>query len=202
MQFAKSMTIKSMSIKAVGLVIISALALSACQSAKEVLAVGKAAEKNPGPCPVAYALYEASRSVEFHGPEKYKNVGFTGEINKVRSLCRYYGDKPIVADLTMDMAFGRGPAAQGRTHTYKYFVAVTRKNIEVINKKYFPITITFPPGVDTVEVSENVGEIIIPRATENTSGANFEIIVGFDLTPDQIAFNADGKRFRVSAGKE
>ncbi len=193
---------KSITLKLASLVMLSALGLSACQSAKEVLAVGEAAERNPGPCPVAFALYEASRLVEFHGPEKYKNVGFTGEINKVRSLCRYYGDKPIKADLTMDMAFGRGPAAQGRTHTYRYFVAVTRKDIEVINKKTFPITITFPEGVDTVEVSENVAEIVIPRATENTSGANFEIIVGFELTPEQIAFNADGKRFRVSAGKE
>lgn len=180
---------------------VAALALTACGTAKEVLQIGDAAEKNPGPCPEAFALYEAARLVEFKGSESYSNVGFTAEINKVRSLCRYVGDSPISADLTMDIAFGRGPAATQSTATYEYFIAVTRKNIDVIEKEVFPISITFPAGVNIVEATESVGEIIIPRATENTSGGNFEIIVGFELTPEQLAFNADGKRFRVSAGQ-
>lgn len=180
---------------------VASIGLSSCSTAKKVLAVGEEAEKNPGPCPVAFALYEASRLVEFKGAESYANVGFTAEINKVRSLCRYVGSQPIHADLTLDMSFGRGPSATGSSATYQYFVAVTRKDIEVIEKKVFPVNVTFPAGVDVVERTEDIGEIIIPRATENTSGANFEIIVGFELTPEQIAFNADGKRFRVSAGQ-
>lgn len=181
--------------------IVGSFALSGCQTARKVLAVGEEAEKNPGPCPVAFSLYEASRLVELKGSESYANVGFTAEINKVRSLCRYVGNRPIHSDLTLDIAFGRGPAASGRTGTYQYFVAVTRKDIEVIEKKVFQIVVTFPQGVDVLELTEEIGEIIIPRANENTSGANFEIIVGFELTQEQIAFNADGKRFRVSAGK-
>jgi len=183
------------------LALIAAMGLTGCSTAKEVLAVGEAAEKNPGPCPEAFALYEASRLVEFRGAEAYANVGFTAEINKVRSLCRYVGDSPISADLTLDIAFGRGPAAQESQATYQYFVAVTRKNIDVIEKQTFPITINFPADENVVYATENVGEIIIPRANDTTSGANFEIIVGFELTQDQIAFNADGKRFRVSAGQ-
>lgn len=180
---------------------IVSVGLSGCSTAKKVLEVGEEAEKNPGPCPVAFALYEASRLVEFKGDESFANVGFTAEIDKVRSLCRYVGDKPIQADLSLDIAFGRGPAASGRSATYQYFVAITRKDIEVIEKKIFPINVTFPEGVNIVQLTEDVGEIVIPRANENTSGANFEIIVGFELTQEQIAFNADGKRFRVSAGQ-
>ena len=181
--------------------IVASVGLSGCQTAKRVLSVGEEAEKNLGPCPVAFSLFEASRLVEFHGSETYVNVGFTAEINKVRSLCRYVGEQPILADLSMDISFGRGPAAGGDTATYQYFVAVTRKDIEVLEKEIFPITVTFPQGVNIVELTENVGKIVIPRANENTSGANFEIIVGFELTPEQIAFNAEGKRFRVSAGQ-
>jgi len=181
--------------------IVASVGLSGCQTAKKILVVGEEAEKNSGPCPAAFSLYEASRLVEFHGDEAYANVGFTAEINKVRSLCRYVGDQPIRADLTLDIAFGRGPAAGGDTATYEYFVAITRKDIEVIEKEVFPITITFPQGVNIVEFTENVGEIIIPRANDNTSGANFEIVVGFELTQEQLAFNAEGKRFRVSAGQ-
>jgi len=181
--------------------VVTTIGLSACSTVDKILEVGEDPQKNVGPCPEAFALYEASRLVEFKGSEAYANVGFTAEIEKVRSLCRYFSTRPIEADLSLDIAFGRGPAASGRTVTYEYFVAVTRKDIEVIEKKIFPITVTFPEGVDVVEMTEDIGEIIIPRADENTSGANFEIIVGFELTPEQIAFNADGKRFRVSAGK-
>jgi len=50
-------------------------------------------------------------------------------------------------------------------------------------------------------VRERINKIVIPRAAEGTSGENFEIIVGFELTEAQRNFNAEGKRFRVSAGQ-
>ena len=188
-------------------ILVAALAavtfIGGCKTTAEVLNVGAAGDTNPGPCPRAFSLYDASRIVEFRGEkENFASVGFTGEIGKVRSLCRYYGTQPIEGDLEMEISFGRGPAAaEQSTATYEYFVAVTRKNIDVINKKTFPIQVTFPPGADRVSVTERVDKIIIPRVAEGTSGENFEIIVGFELTPAQRAFNADGKRFRVSAGQ-
>ena len=183
--------------------LVATTALAGCRSTKEVLNIGAAAEANPGPCPRAFALYDASRIVEFRGgQESFANVGFTGEFQKVRSLCRYYGATPIEGDLEMDISFGRGPAAEGQsTATYEYFVAVTRKNIGVINKQTFPIQVTFPAGADRVTLTERIDKIVIPRAKEGTSGENFEIIVGFELTEVQRAFNAEGKRFRVSAGQ-
>ena len=62
--------------------------------------------------------------------------------------------------------------------------------------------VTFPAGKDRVRVVEEVEKIIIPRATATTSGVNFEIIVGFELTESQRQFNAEGRRFRLSAGQE
>lgn len=181
----------------------SLIGLSGCGSTKEALNIGEAAEANPGPCPRAFALYDASRIVEFSNErETFANVGFTGEIDKVRSLCRYYSTRPIDANLILDFSFGRGPAAADQAvGNYQYFVAVTRKNIGVINKQTFPLQVTFPPGADRVTLRETVDKIVIPRATEGTSGENFEIIVGFEVTPAQREFNVQGKRFRVSAGK-
>ncbi len=187
------------------LALIGALSLPACTSLsgdEERINNARAArEANPGPCPRAFSLYETSRMVQLDGGERYENVGFTSEINKVRSLCRYFGTAPIDSNLEVDMSFGRGPAAASDSYTYHYFVAVTRKNVEVIEKQYFPIDITFPEGIDVMTKTEVIDNIIIPRATETTSGANFEIIVGFDLTPAQYEFNSAGKRFRVSSGQ-
>jgi hypothetical protein len=102
----------------------------------------------------------------------------------------------------MDISFGRGPASDAKaTVQYEYFVAVTRKNIGVINKKTFPIQVKFPSGENRVTVTERINKITIPRAKAGTSGENFEIIVGFVLTPEQREFNTQGKRFRVSVGQ-
>ena len=193
----------SMRSKILGAILMSGLALAGCRSTQEILNIGEAGERNPGPCPRAFALYDAVRIVEFRGDgsESFENVGLTGEILKVRSLCRYYGDRPIVADLSIDFALGRGPAAAQEAGNYQYFVAVTRKNIDVIERETYPLQVSFAPGEDRTTVTESIQEIIIPRANDTTSGINFEIIVGFEVTESQRAFNADGKRFRVSAGQ-
>lgn len=177
------------------------MGLTACQSAKQVFATGEAAERNPGPCPRAFAIYDASRIVEFKGAETFANVGFTAEISRVKSLCRYFGERPIIADLEIQFEAGRGPAAEGDTHNYNMFVAVTRKNIAVAGKIEFPVSVRFPAGADRVNVTERIDRIEIPRAAEGTSGENFEIIVGYVLTPEQRDFNSEGKRFRPSAGQ-
>lgn len=178
----------------------AALLLNGCQSVTEAFTT---AEPNAGPCPSALALYDAHRLVEFSGEEViYNNVGFTAEINGVRSLCSYYGERPIIANLELDLAFGRGPAAIGESHTYQYFVAVTRRDIAVIEKQVFPVTVRFRAGEDRAYVTETVDAISIPRANSDTSGTNFEIIVGFELTPEQLAYNRSGQRFRVGAGQD
>lgn len=178
----------------------AALLLSGCQSAASLL---NTPEPNIGPCPSALSLYDAHRFVELRDGEViYESVGFTGEILGVRSLCSYYGDRPIIANLEIDMGFGRGPAARGGEHTYEYFVAVTRRDMAVIEKEYFPITVRFREGEDRVYMTESIEAISIPRAEPGTSGVNFEILVGFELTPEQIAFNRSGQRFRVAAGQD
>jgi len=186
-----------------GVALLASSLLAGCGGSKEVLQLGGSDERNPGPCPRAFALYEAARIVEFKDEkQRFANVGFTGEVRNVRSLCRYFGTRPIKGDLDITFDFGRGPAAADiSTARYEYFVAVTRKNIAVIDKKIFPLDVTFPAGKDRVTVVETIDEIVIPRATEGTSGENFEIIVGFELTPEQREFNSEGRRFRISAGQ-
>lgn len=175
-----------------------ALLFIACTSDSTKIAFS--AEKNPGPCPTARILYDTSRIVEMHGAESLRNVGFTGEIQKVDSICRYIEDTPIYAELDIDFALGKGPMAQGNGRSYRYYIAIARVDRALISKEYFDLPVKFERGRDRVFLKQHIDEIIIPRAGSNVSGANFEILVGFELTPEQIAFNRDGKRFRVNAG--
>jgi len=156
---------------------------------------------NAGPCPLMGVLYDNSRLVEFAEPgrERYANIAFTGEVSGVRGLCRYVDADPITMALEIDMAFGRGPAATAQERTYRYWVAVTRRGVAPIEKSYFDVNVRFENGRNVVTRQERIQHIVIPRATPETSGENFEILVGLELTPEQLQFNRDGKRFRVNS---
>ena len=177
--------------KTVGIAVLlaGAAAVSGCKSLDK--------SPNVGPCPVAATISDVERIAEIHGADTYANVGFTGQIDGVKGYCRYVGDDPIDMNIDVDFSLGRGPKAEGDHKEYRYFVAVMRRDSVVLAKKYFTLDAKFGKGQTVVRRRENVGGIIIPRAAETISGTNFEIIVGFDLTPEELEFNRAGKRFRM-----
>jgi hypothetical protein len=157
--------------------------------------------RNSGPCPYVKALYDAARYVELKdNREASAAVGYTGEIQGISSACQYKADEPIKVQMEVLFALGKGPQAAGASKTYRYWVAVTDRNKEVIAKEYFNLPVTFAPGQDRVLVTDKLQGITIPRARASVSGGNFEVLVGFDVTPQMVAFNRDGKRFRPNAG--
>ena len=160
--------------------------------------------KNAGPCPYVKVLYDASRYVELKDDrEAASAVGFTGEIQNLNSDCRYRNGKviePISVKMNLNFAFGRGPQAKGDTHDYRYWVAVTGPQDIILAKTYFDMPVRFLPGQDRMRTSQLIDTISIPRANKVVSGANFEVLVGFDVTPKMADFNRDGKRFRVNSG--
>ncbi len=170
-----------------------AAAATACSSNEKQRAARAA---NPAPCPNIIVLNDAARFIEFDGGDVVEDIAYTGEIVDVASTCRYFSDEPIKADVSIDMAFGRGPKATTDKKVFNYFVAVTRTNREVIAKKEFSVPVDWDGG-RAVEVERvKIDEIFIPRAGDNVSGVNFEIIVGFSLTPGQAIYNRSGKSLK------
>ncbi len=151
-----------------------------------------------GPCPFVKVLYDAARYQEFDGPEAASNVGFTGEIYGITADCQYKEAEPIRVQMAIDFALGRGPKAAGASKDYRYWVAVTERNSRVLAKEYFTVRGDFD-GEDRVQVIDEIEGIAIPRSRETISGGNFEILIGFDVTPEMAEFNRLGKRFRVNA---
>jgi len=160
--------------------------------------------RNAGPCPYVKALYDAARYVEFKdNREASANVGYTGEIQGISAGCQYKNDEPIKLSLEVLFEFGKGPqAGAGGSKNYHYWVAVTDRNRDVLAKQDFDVKVDFPAGQDRVYKREQVANIVIPRADAGTSGANFEVLVGFDVTPQMADFNRQGKRFRLNVGQQ
>ena len=139
--------------------------------------IGNDQRPNVGPCPLMGVLYDTARVVKFSQPnnQRYANIEFTGEMQGVRGLCRYVDSDPIAMNMEIEMAFGRGPAATSDRQTYRYWVAVTRRGRAPIEKVYFDVDVRFPRGEAVVTHRERIDQIVIPRATPDTSGENFEI---------------------------
>ncbi len=157
-------------------------------------------KRNAGPCPYVKVLYDAARFEEFkNGQEASGDVEYTGEIEGVDADCDYRGSDPIKLKMQVNFALGRGPAASSAHKTYRYWVAVTQRNRAVIAKQYFDLPVNFGDG-DRIRIGDRVNGIVIPRANNTVSGENFEVLVGFDVTPEMADFNRQGKRFRINAG--
>ena len=175
------------------------IALSACSTASD-LAGRLDTRQNVGVCPPAGALYDAARIVSFSGDsERYTDITYSGEITEVRLYCRYTDDDPISAEIEIDFAFGRGPKGEARRHDYTYWVAVTRRSGKVLDKTQFTVPARFEAG-NRATATELISDIEIPRADETISGANFEVIVGFELNEVERRFNEEGRRFRLQTG--
>ena len=153
-------------------------------------------EANPAPCPNAVVLSDAARFIQFEGDQTIENVAYTGEILDITTVCRYFEDEPIDAELELELAFGQGPKGVAEEQYFKYFVAVTRTDQEVIAKEEFVVPVKFDGDKKVIVKSEEIDKIFIPRKGEETSGLNFEIIVGFSITPEQAIYNRSGKSLK------
>jgi len=160
------------------------------------------AMKNAGPCPYVKTLYDAARYIEFKGNvQASANVAYTGEIQTIRSVCEYQGSAPIRVAMKVLFEFGRGPQAPSDHKTYTYWVAVTDRNHAVLGKEYFTLSVNFPRGQDRTTLVDTIKNIAIPRADSRVSGSNFEVLTGFEVTPEMADFNRQGKRFKANAGQ-
>ena len=89
--------------------------------------------------------------------------------------------------LTVTMDLTRGPAAKGRDVQVTYFVSVSRGDT-ILNKRDFNLATTFPANSDHIRVSGEPIDLILP-VNDKLSGAAYRVLVAFQLTPEELAFN-------------
>ena len=70
-----------------------------------------------------------------------------------------------------------------------YFVAVIDRRQTILNKREFVIDLNFPAAQSRVEITEQLEEFI-PLA-KDTNGADYGIVIGFELAPDELQYNRD-----------
>ena len=150
----------------------------------------------PGPCPRVSVLGVAAKLVLFRpGPGRdLIDVEFEGEITPLGGGCNYVDrDRAIEMRLEFRIAALRGPAAVGPTVEFPYFVAIVGPDQAILAKQVFASPIEFEKNRRRAGALEQTDQTI-PLA-EGQTGADFEILVGFQLTAAQLDYNRQQRQF-------
>ena len=70
-----------------------------------------------------------------------------------------------------------------------YFAAVVNRNNTILAKRDFVVNLKFETDRNRVEITDQL-DIVLPLAP-GTSGGDYAILYGFQLTPDELKFNRD-----------
>lgn len=164
------------------------LALSGCDS------MSRLQKKVPPPCPPVYIMSDAAKMTKFRPGtgRDLTDVEMEGEIVAFKGDCVYDSNG---GDVTLKLAFElrRGPAAQGKTLDVSYFVAMPKFYPAPEAKGEFTFQATFPDNVDILRVTDEEVTVRVPVRTKELID-NYEIYLGFQLTPEELENNRRHKR--------
>ena len=99
-----------------------------------------------------------------------------------------YTDDGVTVNVNLQLTAERGPAMQNDQANFRYFVTVVRPGEEMpAAKREFDTTVRFKPLEGQVNHTEELSPKI-PLPVDQNAG-DWNILVGFQLTPDQLDFN-------------
>ena len=114
------------------------------------------------------------------------DVRYFAEFRDVQWSCDY--DKnTLEVDLTLVVVARSGPTSQAQAADLRYFVALAERGGRLIAKKNFASQVALASQGGTGAVSEEIEQRIPLKAGQ--SGTDFEILIGFQLTREQLEYN-------------
>lgn len=152
------------------------------------LAAASCSNRPDPACPSAAILADAANVTKFRdgSGRDLTDVVVEGEIVNIAVGCSY-DRRGVSVDLQVAIAGTRGPADRSRAAEFDYFVAVTDAERNVLAKEIFRVRVRFADNQTRVGQVEEI-EPRIPH-TDPAKAARYQILVGFQLTPDEIAWN-------------
>ena len=157
----------------VAILLLAGLVVASCSSTKK------------GVCPRIAILAQAGELSQLSADG---GVAYRAEMTDVRVECEYRTRdlQEMTADITTRMRITKGPGMQGDTARFSYFVSVTDRRGNVLNKRTFPVTVNFR-GQQSVVISDDSWQFY--RLIRGGTGLSYEIWIGFQLTDAQLEFN-------------
>lgn len=165
------------------------VAASICLSAS---ACGLVEKRQRYSCPEVFILNDAQKLTRFQPGLGRDNsdIRFVAKISDFRGECDYnqdQGEWTVGVDLFVQISLDRGPANRSGDISFEYFVLLPDFEGKPGGKRIFAIDGVFREDSKRQIYQDNV-QLLVPLKTPS-EGAGTEIVLGFQLTRDELKFN-------------
>ena len=146
-------------------------------------------------CPRVGVLYDAEHVTNFAPgqPKTTQSVTYDAEIFSPTIKCDYDEDV-VTSDIEVTFDVLRGPMGRPGKKEFRYFVAVTELNQTVLQKKYYTVDVDFDDDQRRAAEKAEVNNIKVNYSRLGRADL-YEILVGWDLTPEELAYNRNTSPF-------
>lgn len=146
-----------------------------------------ACNRTPPACPRASIISDGATVTKFREGtgRDLTDVVAQGEIVDVAVECDY-DRRGVDVALQVAIAAQRGPADRTRVADFDYFVAVADPQRNILAKEVFRVRFQFQTQGRTGTIEDIEPRIPLKNRAD---GVEYQIIVGFQLTPEEIDWN-------------
>lgn len=116
----------------------------------------------------------------------YDDVEIRGTISGLSAKCTDTPDG-VRAIVDFDIVVQKGPAATLASLDLDYFVAISQRSDELLDKRVYSTTHAFPPGQTRSVVHETLA-VDMPVSDDKTTGG-LEVLIGFQLDRSDLEYN-------------
>lgn len=151
-------------------------------------------------CPQTAIVHELSRVMEYaESSTEHKDLPAVATMHSISSECRY-SDSSLELDLIINIAAIKGQRQNEDDFSVPFFVSVVDTTGKIISKESMTTTFAFASSdlenPAPIMQQEDI-HVSIPL-TSQTVGEEYRILVGFQLTADQLATNRKIEADRLS----
>ena len=153
---------------------VAAMAVAACSSSSTQNAA----------CPRVAVLGDLSELVRFRpgAGRDLTDVELQAKFDNFAFGCRYDKDA-VVVEIDVQIEATRGPALPANRTSFEYFAAITNPAGDIVAKEPFAADLEFKGNTTKVMVADELAPRI--PLIDRTSGANWSILLGLQLTDEQ-----------------
>lgn len=146
-----------------------------------------------GTCPSVSVRPDLASMADFYDPAKTTESTKISEaaITGVKNTCRVE-DGRIIMQVDLSVTGKTGPKARVKpadkpSFAYPYFIAVTDSKGTVVSKDIFAVSLSFASDQNEIATTETVFQNM--PVPDTSIGESFNVIVGFQLTNEQLDYN-------------
>ncbi|HRC26656.1 MAG TPA: hypothetical protein PKX87_04400 [Alphaproteobacteria bacterium] len=149
-------------------------------------------------CPEAEVVQELRNLNEFApmAPQKPDQMVSSVRIANLKTICRDVDSTSVTLDLAVTLTGTLGPKARINptdkpSFAYPYFVALTTGDGKIVAKEIHAISLAYGKGQNMLTQEETLSHTLPVRLSARASNGPYRLLVGFQLSDDQLAYNRD-----------